>query len=115
MRRGDVAKVEGRVLPHQHDVRLRAEIEAHRFAEREVIADHPLHRHRMRARPDPAVAIVQVLRAVMEQPVAARLCGQHQREGRIARDVQALERVHLDGDGEWHGEPRMIRIGMGRT
>jgi hypothetical protein len=98
MRGGDVAEVERRILPHQDDIGLGAEIEADRDRRSEMIADDALHGHRMRLGPDAAVAIVEVL-GLMEQPVPARLRRQHQREGRIAGDVDRIERVHLDGDG----------------
>ncbi|GHH14661.1 hypothetical protein GCM10008023_16630 [Sphingomonas glacialis] len=32
----------------------------------------------------------------------ALLRGEHQREGRIARDVDMRDRIHLDGDSEGH-------------
>jgi hypothetical protein len=38
----------------------------------------------------------------MEEAMATLLRGEHQRKARIARDVDAVERVHLDGDGEAH-------------
>src|SRR3546814_1277100 len=34
--------------------------------------------------------------------MAARLRGQHQRKARIARDVDLVERVHLDSDAKRH-------------
>ncbi|PAV69544.1 hypothetical protein WR25_06090 [Diploscapter pachys] len=110
MRRGDIAEVERRVLPHQHDIGLLAEIEADGRVEAEMVARarcrRALYRHRMRLRPDAAVGVIQVLGEVMEQPVPARLACQHQREARIAGDVDLIERVHLDGDGEGHGHTR---------
>jgi hypothetical protein len=38
----------------------------------------------------------------VEQPVAAGLTLDRQREGRVGVDVDALDRVHLDRDGEAH-------------
>ena len=48
--------------------------------------------------PHPAVGIAEVRRQIVEEAVAALLRRQHDREGRIARDVEAFHGVHLDGD-----------------
>ena len=47
MRRGDVAEVERRILPHQHDVDVAAEVEDPRLAEAIMIAGDALNRDRM--------------------------------------------------------------------
>jgi hypothetical protein len=67
-----------------------------------MIADLALYRRRMRLRPDTAVLIIDSVHGVVEQSVPARLRRQHQREGRIARDVDRFQGVHLDGDGQRH-------------
>ena len=54
----------------------------------------------MRAGVQPAVGAGQVLGEVMVERVAALLRREHEREGRIAGDVDRLERVHLHGDAE---------------
>jgi hypothetical protein len=53
-----------------------------------------------------AVAHREAVDGVEQQRVAPRLRFQQQGEGGIALDVDPLDRVHLDGDGEWHGELR---------
>ena len=45
MSRGDVAEVERRVLPHQDDVDVLAEIEDGEVALAEMVARHRLDRH----------------------------------------------------------------------
>ena len=45
VRRGDVAEVERRVLAHQHDVDVAAEVEDPELAEPEMIAGDRLHAH----------------------------------------------------------------------
>ena len=52
---------------------------------------------------DPAVAVAQVARQVVVEPVPAPLRFQRQREGGVGVDGHGLERVHLDRDGERHG------------
>ena len=47
--------------------------------------------------------MAEMVRRVIEQVVAAPLRLQHQREGRIAADVDPRDVVHLDGDFERHG------------
>ena len=47
---------------------------------------------------------------VIGQPMAALLRLQQQREGGIAADVDARDRVHLDGDVQFHGrDPSCLR------
>ena len=52
------------------------------------------------------VAVGQVVREIVIERVAELLRLEHQREGRIAGDVDRLERVHLHGDAQSHGQPR---------
>ena len=94
---GDVGHVEGRVLPHQHDIDAR-QIGDGGIAQREVIALDRAHRKRARKRRHDAIAERQIARAVIEQIVAAALRLQRQRKGGIACDVDLLDRVHLDGN-----------------
>ena len=49
---------------------------------------------------------------VMQQAVAARLRLEQEREGRVARDADAGDRIHLHGDGQGHG--RSCRAVRGR-
>ncbi len=102
MRRGDIAEVERRILPHQHDIGFVAEVEADRVAEAVMIADDTLDGDGIGLGPDPAVRIIEIFGAVVEQPVPAFLRSEHQREGRIAGDVDMRDRVHLDGDCQAH-------------
>ncbi len=99
---GDVGEVERRILAHQHDVDVAAEIDDRRLAELEMGALDPLHRHRPGHRPQPPVRPAQILDRIIKEPMPARLRCEHDREGRIARDIDGLQRIHLDGDGKAH-------------
>ncbi|MCY1240368.1 hypothetical protein D9M72_532110 [compost metagenome] len=55
-------------------------------------------RHLLRRRKNLAVAQRQLLRGIVEEPVAAGLCLKAHREGGITRDVDARHMVHLDPD-----------------
>src|SRR4029079_16039014 len=102
MRRGDIGHVEWRVLPKMPHVHLR-EIDIARMREAIVIFRRILHSETMAAGNQPAVAEREVGRRVIEYVVAAMLRLEQQREGRIAPDIDALDRVHREGDFEGHG------------
>ena len=85
VRRGDVGEVEGRILPQQHHVHLRAEIGAARFAQREMVADLVAHRERLHLRHDARAREGEPVGRVIEKCVAPRLRLQQKGERRIAR------------------------------
>ena len=87
VRCGDIAEVERRVLAHQHDVDVAAEVEDREFPEREVIAGDRLDGDFAHAGVEPAFFIGQVFGEIVIELVAELLRLQHQREGRIAGDV----------------------------
>ncbi len=97
MRRGDISEVERRVLPQQDDVEGRKRFAAW-LAKGEMIADFVTHRQRLHRRHQFLALQGKFIGRVVGQPVPALLCFQQQREGRIAADVDARDRVHLDGD-----------------
>ena len=97
--RGDVTDIERRILPHQHDVDVGAEVQHFNVAGAEMIAIDVLHGHRPGAGTNPAVLIAQVIGQIMVEAVAALLGAKHQRESRIAGNANRFERVHLHGDG----------------
>ena len=68
-----------------------------------MVALHVAHLDRLHRGHDLGAAHREVVGRVVEQPVPAPLRLEQQREGGIARDPDALDRVHLDGDGEGHG------------
>ena len=70
-----------------------------------MIALHRAHSQRAHMRRHLAVAEGQIARAVIEQAMAARLRFQRQRESGIAADIDLLDRVHLDRDGQGHDKP----------
>ena len=104
MRGGDVGEVERRVLAQQDDVEF-AEVDAARLAEGEMIADLVAHLQVLHGREHPRGAQRQPVRRVVDDRVAALLRLQQQREGRIAADVDPLDRVHLYGDFQAHRPP----------
>jgi hypothetical protein len=101
MRGGDVVHVEGRVLAQQHHVHPR-QVLALLLAEREMAALLVLHRHRLDAGEDLAVHHGEPVGRVVEERVPAPLRFQHQRESRVAGDVDGRDVIHLDGDFERH-------------
>ena len=103
MRRRDVAEVERRVLAHQHDIDIAAEVQDREVAQPEMIARHRLHADFMRAGVEPAFLIGQVVGQIMVERISARLRAEHDGERGIAGDVDALQRVHLHCDAKRHG------------
>jgi hypothetical protein len=63
-----------------------------------MIAGDALDVDRLCLRPQPAVLPAQILGEIVEQLVPARLRAEHDREGRIALDVDPIERIHLHGE-----------------
>jgi len=103
MRRGDIPQIERRILPHQHHVDIMHEVDQAKFAAAVVVVLHRLNRDRrapcgQRPGSPHAGVISQRAHIVMEQLMPPRLRRQHQRERRIARDIDGFERVHLDSD-----------------
>jgi hypothetical protein len=98
----DVGKVERRVLAHQHDVGVAAQVQDPRLTGREMTAGLALHSDWSGHRPDPALGVAEVVDPIMIERVAARLRAQHQCESGIAGNVDRRERVHLDGDIQRH-------------
>ena len=70
-----------------------------------MIADLVAHGQRLHAREHAAPHLRQPVRRVVGQRVPARLRLQQQRKGRIAADVDPLDRVHLHGDIQQHFAP----------
>ena len=63
-----------------------------------------------RARIKPRMDEGELLRQVVEQRMAARLRLERQRESGIGINVDALDRIHLDGDGEAHQLSRRLSV-----
>ena len=99
-----VGHVEGRVLAHQDHVEA-GEVQQLRRAEREMRAPLALDLKGARLGADAPLALDQGLRQIVEQRMPARLRLQRKGEGGIGVDIDALDRVHLDADGEAHGLP----------
>src|SRR5438067_13539832 len=69
------------------------------------------HFERPAARVKPAVAQSQRWREVMIERMSARLRLERQRKGRIRIDVDRVDRIHLDRDGETHLSSSIRRAG----
>ena len=102
MGRGDIGEVERRILAHQHDIDVATEIEPALLEHGEMAIVAAPHRNASGRRRQPAVAVGQVAGGIMPELMAARLARQHDREGRIAGDIDRFERIHLDRDLERH-------------
>ena len=97
----NIGEIERRVLPQQHDVEV-GEVDEPSLAETRVIALNVLDRKRFRHGLDARAVEPQTIGRVIENAMAARLGFEEKRKGRIARDADALDRVHLHGDGKGH-------------
>ncbi len=60
-------------------------------------------RHRASSRGQAPVPEGERIRQIVEQRIAARLGFQAKGKGAVGVDIDALDRVHLNGDGESHG------------
>ena len=103
VRGGDVAEIEGRVLAHEDDIDVAPEVEDLRLAEAVMVASDTLDGGRVAHRPQPPLGPAEGIGGVMVERVAELLRLEHDREGRIAGNVDPLERVHLHCDAERHG------------
>src|SRR6185312_9531442 len=103
-----IAKVEGRILPHQDDVDILAEVEDARFAEAVMAACDPLDGDGIAHRPQPPFRKAEVFGRIIVETMSEFLRLEHDREGRIAVDVDLLERIHLDGDAQAHGPGALV-------
>ena len=93
----DIGHVERRVLAHQHHVDVGRQVDGLRFAQGEKVAGLAAHVQGARRRQDAAAGKRQVRGQVVAQAMAPALRLQGQGKGRIAVDVDAVDRVHLDG------------------
>ena len=101
--RRDIGEVERRVLAQQHHVEG-GEVDMPRLAERDMVAGDIAHHQRPHRGRHFAVAQAQPVGRVIGQRVGARLRFQQQRERRIAADIDPLDRIHLHGDVQAHGQ-----------
>ena len=99
-----IYEVERRVLTQQHHVYGR-KIDELRLAETRVIALDVLDRKRLGHHFNTGAVEPQSVGRVMQNAVAARLGFEKKRECRVSRDADALDRIHLRGDGQGHGRP----------
>jgi hypothetical protein len=113
MRRCDVVHVEWRILPQQDHVEGR-KISAFRLAEREMIAGLVAHAERLNAGEDFAFGQRELVGRIISERVAAALGFQQQRKRGIARDLDPLDRIHLDGDFQCQVLPPLLIFGVER-
>ena len=104
VRRRDIGEVERRVLAQEHHIDSR-KIDKLSLAQTRVIALDVLDRQRLGHHFNARAVQSQTVGRVMQDAVAARLGFKKKREGRVSRDADALDRVHLHGDGQGHGRP----------
>jgi hypothetical protein len=71
MGRGDVAEIERRILPHQHDIDIVFQIERLPCAIGEMVAGMVAHLDRADLRADAAVGIAELRRSVVCAPAIA--------------------------------------------
>ena len=100
----DVGEVERRVLAHQHHVHG-GEVDRLGCPELDVIAALAAEPERPGGGDDPALAVAELARQIVVEAMAAGLGLERQGEAAVAVDVDGLERVHLDRDGERHAYP----------
>ncbi len=108
VRAGDVGEIERWVLAQQDDVQL-VQIDAPRLAERKMIADLVADLEVLHGRENPRGTHRQPVGRVIADRMATPLRFQQQRKGRIAADVDPLDRVHLYGDFQRHRSPHRPR------
>src|SRR5690625_3557513 len=70
-----------------------------------------LHAQRACAREEPPVPENQIFRFIIKKAVAACLRLQRHGEGAVRIDVDPLDRVHLDCDGETHEDSSLTKVG----
>ena len=67
-----------------------------------MVADFVAHGELLHRRHQLLAAQRKLVGSVIREAVAALLCLQEQRKGRIAADVDTRDGVHLDGDIQFH-------------
>ena len=101
--RGDIGEVERRILAQQHHVEA-GEIDMARLAQRDMVAGDVAHHQRPHRGRHFAVAQAEPIGGVIGQRMGAFLRFQQQCEGRIAADIDPLDRIHLHGNVQAHGQ-----------
>ena len=99
----DIGEVERWVLAQQHHVEG-GEIDMPRLAQGDMVAGDIAHHQRPHRGRHLAVAQAQAIGRVIGQRVGALLRFQQQRKRRIAADIDPLDRIHLHGDVQTHGQ-----------
>ena len=110
MRCGDIGHVEGRVLPHQDDVKIGKPAFFGRTGAG-MISDNITKGEALANRLDGALVQRQPVRRVIPEAVSARLRLQHQPEARVTGDVDGSDRIHLDGNLQRHGGGLLPLVG----
>ena len=101
---GDIAHMERRVLPHQHDVDVGPKVDTLGLSKAVVRAFNALQIiYWMRPCTQPVVGVESKRTdIIMPDSITPRLRRQHQRKARIPRNVDTVHRVHLDCDCDAH-------------
>ena len=102
---GDVGHVEGRILAHENHVHQR-QVEFLHLPQAKVVAFLAADRQGAREGGETAAPEGQATGEVMVERVATVLGLERQGKGAVGVDVDRLDGIHLDGDGEAHHGPR---------
>ncbi len=94
-------RIERRILAREHEIHF-AQVDPARLAEREPVVGVVAHLHVGDARERFGAAQGEVALVHVQQPVAAALGLEHQRQGRIFFDMDCGDRIHQNGDGRSH-------------
>ena len=110
---GDVAQIEGRILAHQHDIGIAAEVEDLGLAQAIMVALRTLHGHGPGHRPEPPLGPAQRVRRIVPEPVPARLVqyrGGHRIDFTLSR-IDVLRRI-VDQDAlpDWLAAGKIDRL-----
>ena len=102
--RRDVGHVERRILAHQDHIHGR-KVDGLGRTEAGVVAQAPPQLEASRAGKHAAGAEAQIARQVMVETVAAILGLEAENECAVGLDIDGLDRIHLNGDGDAHRYP----------
>ena len=88
-------------MAQQHDVEFR-ELRPPQFIQGKMVAGLIAHAERLDMGEHAAIEQGQPVRRVISKLVAAFLCFQQKGEGRVALDIDPLDRIHLHRDFKAH-------------
>ena len=111
---GDVAHVEGRILPQPDHVDL-GQINGRFGLQMDVIPLYPLNGHTVTPRRQLALIIGQLVGRVIEQLVTPCLRLFRKAKAAVGVDIHAFDRVHLEGNFHGFPIPCLLRLSWRRV